>query len=198
MQEHFIAGNRDSPDPSYIDHQIELLQAIKDYMYAKTQCRRSILLRYFGDDPPDTCRNCDNCTGHILLDNHVSSFEQVVQKEAFQMFELMESITRKYGATMYINILRGSAAKAIPDEIKRKGKCKYYGAGKNHQVKWWKELVDQLLEKGLLESICVGGNFGAHIIQPSKEGQKWKMRYELASKGIGECPDLLVPMSNSC
>ena len=24
-------------------------------------CRRAILLRYFGDDPPETCGNCDNC-----------------------------------------------------------------------------------------------------------------------------------------
>ena len=24
-------------------------------------CRRAILLRHFGEDPPETCRNCDNC-----------------------------------------------------------------------------------------------------------------------------------------
>ena len=26
-----------------------------------SECRRAVLLRYFGENPPDTCGNCDNC-----------------------------------------------------------------------------------------------------------------------------------------
>jgi len=32
-------------------------------------CRRAILLRHFGEDPPETCGNCDNCLDPPLLRN---------------------------------------------------------------------------------------------------------------------------------
>jgi ATP-dependent DNA helicase RecQ len=38
----------------------ERLNALAALVEAPT-CRRAILLRHFGDDPPDRCGNCDNC-----------------------------------------------------------------------------------------------------------------------------------------
>ena len=38
----------------------ERLNALAGFVEAAT-CRRAILLRYFGEDPPETCGNCDNC-----------------------------------------------------------------------------------------------------------------------------------------
>nr|WP_279639186.1 DNA helicase RecQ [Sphingomicrobium sediminis] len=38
----------------------ERLNALAAFVEAAT-CRRAILLRYFGEDPPETCGNCDNC-----------------------------------------------------------------------------------------------------------------------------------------
>ena len=38
----------------------ERLNALAALVEAPT-CRRAILLRYFGDDPPERCGNCDNC-----------------------------------------------------------------------------------------------------------------------------------------
>ena len=38
----------------------ERLNALAAFVEAST-CRRAILLRHFGEDPPDSCGNCDNC-----------------------------------------------------------------------------------------------------------------------------------------
>ncbi|WP_343344836.1 DNA helicase RecQ [Sphingomicrobium sp. XHP0239] len=38
----------------------ERLNALAGFVEAAT-CRRAILLRHFGEDPPETCGNCDNC-----------------------------------------------------------------------------------------------------------------------------------------
>ena len=38
----------------------ERLNALAAFVEAAT-CRRAILLRHFGEDPPDQCGNCDNC-----------------------------------------------------------------------------------------------------------------------------------------
>jgi ATP-dependent DNA helicase RecQ len=38
----------------------ERLNALAGFVEAAT-CRRAILLRHFGEDPPPTCGNCDNC-----------------------------------------------------------------------------------------------------------------------------------------
>jgi ATP-dependent DNA helicase RecQ len=38
----------------------ERLNALAGFIEAAT-CRRAILLRHFGEDPPATCGNCDNC-----------------------------------------------------------------------------------------------------------------------------------------
>jgi ATP-dependent DNA helicase RecQ len=38
----------------------ERLNALAAFVEA-TGCRRAILLRHFGEDPPDSCGNCDNC-----------------------------------------------------------------------------------------------------------------------------------------
>ncbi len=38
----------------------ERLNALAAFIEAST-CRRAILLRHFGEDPPETCGNCDNC-----------------------------------------------------------------------------------------------------------------------------------------
>ena len=38
----------------------ERLNALAAFVEAAT-CRRAILLRHFGEDPPEACGNCDNC-----------------------------------------------------------------------------------------------------------------------------------------
>jgi len=47
-------------EPSRQAGERERLNALAGFVEAAT-CRRAILLRHFGEDPPETCGNCDNC-----------------------------------------------------------------------------------------------------------------------------------------
>lgn len=47
-------------EPARQQGERERLNALAAFTEAAT-CRRAILLRHFGEDPPETCGNCDNC-----------------------------------------------------------------------------------------------------------------------------------------
>ena len=47
-------------EPARRPQERERLNALAAFVEAAT-CRRAILLRHFGEDPPDRCGNCDNC-----------------------------------------------------------------------------------------------------------------------------------------
>ncbi|WP_265569630.1 DNA helicase RecQ [Sphingomicrobium nitratireducens] len=47
-------------EPERRNAERERLNALAAFVEAAT-CRRAILLRHFGEDPPETCGNCDNC-----------------------------------------------------------------------------------------------------------------------------------------
>ena len=47
-------------EPDRRPQERERLNALAAFVEAAT-CRRAILLRHFGEDPPEQCGNCDNC-----------------------------------------------------------------------------------------------------------------------------------------
>ena len=47
-------------EPARRPQERERLNALAAFVEAAT-CRRAILLRHFGEDPPESCGNCDNC-----------------------------------------------------------------------------------------------------------------------------------------
>ncbi|HET9356277.1 MAG TPA: RecQ family ATP-dependent DNA helicase, partial [Sphingomicrobium sp.] len=47
-------------EPARRSQERERLNALAAFVEAAT-CRRAILLRHFGEDPPEACGNCDNC-----------------------------------------------------------------------------------------------------------------------------------------
>lgn len=69
--------------------------------YAETKsCRRALVLRYFGENPPEECANCDNCLGIAvredidyppeLFDELLELRDQIVRttnREPFRIFE---------------------------------------------------------------------------------------------------------------
>jgi len=168
MQEGFIA---DSDNKTYRDNQLKLLEQIKRYMTTK-QCRRQILLEYFGDDVDDKCDFCDNCCGVHKFDAQVITTVQDVQKEAKMLLDLVESIKNKnFGIGMYINILRGSNSKTITSVMR---KSKFYGAGKHRSVAWWKEMSENLIELKFMQHVYLkGGRFAMSVIKITSQGIKW-------------------------
>ncbi|MFC4273323.1 DNA helicase RecQ [Sneathiella chungangensis] len=103
-------------------------------------CRRHLILKYFGESPPETCGNCDNCLEPPAL------FDAT---EAAQM--ALSTIYRSgemFGAGHIIDILLG----AETDKIAKFGhdRLSTYGMGKSVSRADWQSIFRQLLALGLI------------------------------------------------
>lgn len=170
IQEAFIVNAKDTTNQK---NQLKLLERMKRFM-TTGQCRRQLLLRYFEEEMENKCDFCDNCCGtHKSVSKPIIiCTEQDVQKEAKLLIDLIESIkNRSFGRTLYINVLRGSANKTIPDTIKKNN---LFGSGKHRSILWWQELSDHLIKLGYLEEVHLkGGFFSNKVIKVSKQGLIW-------------------------
>lgn len=174
IQEGFIAMSNNN---SYQKIQFKLLEKIKNYMMTK-KCRRKILLEYFDEEyEPEKCNFCDNCCLEKKQPSKIITVQQNITYETKMLIDLIESLKRSYGATMYIDILRKSKNKKI-DTIMRKSN--FYGMGKHKSIVWWKELIENLVNMGYLQSVYLkNGNFPVAILKPTKKGLMWASMADL-------------------
>lgn len=183
IQENFISQINNT---TFRETQKNLLKKMKMYMETK-QCRRQILLEYFGEDAPNKCNKCDNCCGVHEKEVEVKCTKQDVQKEAKMLIELMESLDRSFGICMYINILRGSNSKTITPTMR---KSKFYGKGKHRSTEWWKEMSENLIKQGFLQQVFVrSSRFPMQTVRPTNTGLKWAALSDLS----GYLDGLAVP-----
>lgn len=103
-------------------------------------CRRYMLLKYFGEDPPESCGNCDNC---------LTPPDQFDATEAARM--ALSCIYRSgemFGAGHVIDILLGSENEKI-DKFGHDG-LNTYGMGTAYSRPDWQSILRQLLALGLI------------------------------------------------
>ena len=114
---------------------------MKEFVYID-DCRRQYILDYFGEEfKCDDCENCDNC-----LDKSISISKDFTSQTQI-LFQTIHDTLSIYGATMIIDIIRGSKSKKIP---KKYTEIKTYGIGKEYPVKWWKIFIRMLITNKLL------------------------------------------------
>jgi len=105
-----------------------------------TECRRQVLLRYFGEDMPDPCGNCGTCKEVI------DSWDGTV---AAQMaLSCVYRTGQRFGAHYLTDVLRGNRH----ERILRSGheRIKTFGVGKDLSVKEWLSVFRQLITGGYL------------------------------------------------
>ncbi|GLQ81627.1 ATP-dependent DNA helicase RecQ [Mesorhizobium huakuii] len=109
--------------------------------YCETaQCRRQVLLGYFGEDA-EACGNCDNC------------LEQVPRAdggaEARIILAAVAQSGERFGAAHVIDILLGHET----EKILARGhqKLASFGSGAAHKKDLWQSLIRQLVAGGFLE-----------------------------------------------
>lgn len=68
-------------------------------------CRRAILLRHFGEDPPERCGNCDNC----ISAPQVTNASVLAQKMLSAVYRTGQS----FGISHIVNVLTGNADERI-------------------------------------------------------------------------------------
>lgn len=105
---------------------------------SSTACRRRMLLDYFGETyTRDNCASCDVCLGlHELTDCTV---------EAQMLLSAIVRTDSRFGAAHLIDILTGSKNQKIRDS--GHDRLKVYGIGKEHDKKFWRRLIDDLIAR---------------------------------------------------
>lgn len=110
--------------------------------YAESyQCRRKLLLNYFGEEyPADNCGCCDNCL------HPKARFDG--REEMCLVIELIESLPEHFKIEHIANILSGNTNALIKSY--RHDKLDLFGAGRDHTVKFWAAVIHQGLILHLL------------------------------------------------
>jgi len=103
-------------------------------------CRRQVLLRYFGEEPPDSCGACDNCLAPP------ATWDATV--EAQKALSAVFRTGQRFGAGYVIDVLRGEAT----DRIRERGhdRLSVFGVGGEHSAIEWRGIFRQLAARGLL------------------------------------------------
>ncbi len=118
-----------------------------------TECRRKILLKYFGEESVDHCGHCDNCVvPKPMFDGTV-----VVQKLLSTIFRTGQ----RFGVKYIIDVLLGKE----DERISRFGhdRLSVYGLGKEMNVNEWRSVIRQTVVRGLVE-VDVGGYGGLKLL----------------------------------
>ena len=105
--------------------------------YAESSvCRHRLLLHYFGESySKDNCGACDNC---------LHPKEKFEGKQDIKLaLETIVGLSEQYKSKMISEVLAGKASGDIKS-IKL-DKSKYFGKGKQHDVKYWKTIIRQTL-----------------------------------------------------
>ena len=109
--------------------------------YAETsQCRRKLLLKYFGEDyTQDNCGNCDNC---LHPKPQVDAKEEIVD-----FLEVVEQTKQQYKSNYLIDVVMGELTPNIKTNRHHKIEC--FGIGKDKPATFWKAV----------SKVCVLNNF---------------------------------------
>ncbi len=134
-----------------------LLQETVSYAES-SMCRRKTLLHYFGEEyPEENCGNCDNC-------RHPKP--RVDAKAPLKMaLEALRDIGDKFKADYLINVLTGKNTALIKSYGHHKSK--WFGAGEEHDARFWGAVLRQGLILGLIDKNIE--NYGLLSINPKGE-----------------------------
>ena len=122
----------------------QLLSEVVAYAES-SQCRRKLLLHYFGEEyPQDNCGSCDNCL------NPKPTFDG--RKEMCRVIELILSMPENFKMEHLANILTGKQNAVITSY--HHDQLPLFGSGKDHTEKFWCTVIHQglilhLLDKGI-------------------------------------------------
>ncbi len=114
------------------------LKQMADFCEANV-CRRHLLLRYFGEDSPESCGNCDVC----LSDRTTFDGTLIAQKLLSAVFRL----GGRFGLGYTVDVLRGSKSEKIRSEHRS---LKTFGVGTDISREAWIRYAKDLVALGFL------------------------------------------------
>lgn len=118
-----------------------LLTAMLRYVESD-QCRRRVLLDYFGEEYAHaTCAMCDNCLSEKPALRDLTT-------EAQKLLSCVKRTGETFGVAHVVDVLRGSQAR----KVQQRGhhRLTTYGIGRELGADQWRDLARQLLQGGFL------------------------------------------------
>ena len=148
-QKYLVEVGIENPERKKV--QYKKLQQMVDLVYSN-MCYRKSILNYFGEDFINDCNNCSNCLNE----------GEVVDKtlDAQKVISCIARMKRSFGATMIIDVLRGSKNKKVLDL--GFDKLTTYGIMKNYSNEDLKTFINTLVSHDFLdvvENIGARGTF---------------------------------------
>ena len=101
------------------------------------ECRRKVLLRYFGEEYNEQCNKCDNC---------LSPKEQIDGSEAAKkIIGCILELNQRFGVNRIASVLAGKGNKYTT--------ARSYGSGKEYAMKQWQTFIRELAKEGYINVI---------------------------------------------
>lgn len=139
-QKYLVEVGIENPERKRV--QYKKLQQMVDLVYSNT-CYRKSILNYFGEPFLEDCNNCSNCLNE----------GEVVDKtlDAQKVISCITRMKRSFGATMIIDVLRGSKNKKVLDL--GFDTLTTYGIMKNYSNEDLKTFINTLVSHGFLDVV---------------------------------------------
>jgi ATP-dependent DNA helicase RecQ len=117
------------------------LNALLGYCESTT-CRHQSILRYFGEDSPGGCANCDNCLEPVATWN--------ATKEVQKALSCVYRTGQRFGVVHLIDVLLGKTTPRIQEFFH--DQVSTYGIGKDLNQAQWNSIYRQLVAGGYLDA----------------------------------------------
>jgi len=131
------------------------------------ECRRKLLLNYFGETRHEDCGNCDVCQEEVSVEDGT--------EEAQKALSCVYRTGQRFGAGHVADVLVGNS----PERLLRLGhdRLSTYGIGKEWPRTRWMGLFRQLTARGFLEANEYGGLALTERARPLLRGEEsFRMR----------------------
>lgn len=139
-QRFFIENNQFDNSREIMDIKYEKLNAMVNYCHT-SQCIRSYILEYFGDEKIENCNNCSNC-----LDTGET---EDITIEAQKIISCIGRTGERFGVNIIVGILAGSKNQNI---LKwNLNKISTYSLMKDYKQKEVRAIIDLLIGDGYIE-----------------------------------------------
>ncbi|WP_363928902.1 DNA helicase RecQ [Peribacillus frigoritolerans] len=162
--------DQSNPSQEWQSQELKKLNRMKDYCFTEG-CLQAFILRYFGEENPENCGHCENCT------DKRDSVD--VTTQAQMVLSCMLRMGERFGKTMISQVLTGSRNKKIEEFGFQK--LSTYGIINDQTAKDVGDFIDFLTAKQYIE--MMGGQFPVlKVTNAGREvllGQKKVLRKEI-------------------
>ncbi len=118
------------------------------------RCRRSVLLSYFGEDPPARCGNCDTCLHPVDTWDATTAAQKAMSA--------IHRTGQRFGAAHVIAVLRGEESDRIRKY--RHDRLPTFGVGADLEKNAWQSVIRQLVAADFLR-VDVDGYGGLRLTE---------------------------------